>query len=119
MQTDNGIALIAYDGSDDAATAIRQAGHLLGPRRAIVAHVWDSLAALLLHTDIRGLTGSMRETADELDERIAAMPSASRRKALSWRAMRDSTPRRTRYKESPKPGQRFSRRPTSSTPPSL
>ena len=68
MQTDNGIALIAYDGSDDAATAIRHAGHLLGPRRAIVAHVWDSLAALLLHTDIRGLTGSMRETADELDE---------------------------------------------------
>jgi nucleotide-binding universal stress UspA family protein len=68
MRTDNGIALIAYDGSDDAATAIRHAGHLIGPRRAIVAHVWDSLAALLLHTDIRGLTGSMREAADELDE---------------------------------------------------
>jgi nucleotide-binding universal stress UspA family protein len=68
MQTDNGIALIAYDESDDAATAIRHAGRLLGPRRAIVAHVWDSLAALLLYADIRGLTGSMREAADELDE---------------------------------------------------
>ena len=30
--------------------------------------MWDSLAALLLHTDVRGLTGSMREAADELDE---------------------------------------------------
>ena len=63
-----GIALIAYDGSDDAAAAIRHAGSLLGPRPAVVAHVWDSLAALLLHTDVRGLTGSMREAADELDE---------------------------------------------------
>ena len=68
MRTENGIALIAYDGSDDAAAAIRRAGHLLAPRPAIVAHVWDSLAALLLHTDVRGLTGSMREAADELDE---------------------------------------------------
>ena len=68
MRTENGIALIAYDGSDAAAAAIRRAGHLLGPRRAIVTHVWDSLAALLLHTDVRGLTGSMREAADELDE---------------------------------------------------
>ena len=68
MRTENGIALIAYDGSDDAAAAIRHAGSLLGPRPAIVAHVWDSLAALLLHTDVRGLTGSMREAADELDE---------------------------------------------------
>jgi nucleotide-binding universal stress UspA family protein len=68
MRTENGIALIAYDGSDAAAGAIRRAGHLLAPRPAIVAHVWDSLAALLLHTDVRGLTGSMREAADELDE---------------------------------------------------
>jgi nucleotide-binding universal stress UspA family protein len=68
MRTETGIALIAYDGSDDAAAAIRHAGHLLAPRPAIVAHVWDSLAALLLHTDIRGLTGTMREAAAELDE---------------------------------------------------
>lgn len=68
MRTESGIALIAYDGSDDAAAAIRRAGHLLVPRPAIVAHVWDSLAALLLHTDVRGLTGSMRDAAAELDE---------------------------------------------------
>lgn len=68
MRTESEIALIAYDGSEDAAAAIRHAGSLLGPRPALVAHVWDSLAALLLHTDIRGLTGSMREAADELDE---------------------------------------------------
>jgi nucleotide-binding universal stress UspA family protein len=68
MRNETGTALIAYDGSDDAAAAIRSAGHLLAPRPAIVAHVWDSLAALLLHTDVRGLTGSMREAAEELDE---------------------------------------------------
>ena len=68
MRTETGIALIAYDGSDDAASAIRHAGHLLAPRPAVVAHVWDSLSALLLHTDVRGLTGSMREAANELDE---------------------------------------------------
>jgi nucleotide-binding universal stress UspA family protein len=68
MRTETGIALIGYDGSDDAAAAIRHAGHLLAPRPAVVAHVWDSLAALLLHTDVMGLSGSMREAADELDE---------------------------------------------------
>jgi nucleotide-binding universal stress UspA family protein len=68
MRTETGIALIGYDRSDDAAAAIRHAGSLLGPRPAVVAHVWDSLAALLLHTDISGLTGSMREAAGELDE---------------------------------------------------
>ena len=68
MRTENGIALIGYDGSEDAAAAIRHAGSLLAPRPAVVTHVWDSLAGLLLHTDVRGLTGSMREAADELDE---------------------------------------------------
>jgi len=68
MRNETGIALIAYDGSADAAAAIRHAGALLAPRRAVVVRVWDSLAALLLHTDIRGLTGSMREAAEELDK---------------------------------------------------
>ena len=35
MRTETGIALIAYDGSDDAAAAIRHAGHLLAPRPAV------------------------------------------------------------------------------------
>jgi len=88
MRNEGGIALIAYDGSADAAAAIRHAGRLLGPRPAIVAHVWDSLAALLLRTDIRGLTGTMREAADELDEddhrnaeRVAAEGAELARKA--------------------------------------
>lgn len=68
MRTETGVALLAYEGSEDAAAAIRRAGKLLGPRPAVVAHVWDSLAALLLHTDVTGLTGSMREAADQLDE---------------------------------------------------
>lgn len=79
MQRQPGTALIAYDGSEDAAAAIRHAGSVLGPRPAVVVHVWDSLAGLLLHTDVDGLTGSMRDAAEELDqedrrngERIAA-----------------------------------------------
>lgn len=63
--------LIGYDGSDDADAAIRSAGDLLGPRPAVVAHVWDSLAALLLHTDVESLTGPMEESARELDEEEA------------------------------------------------
>jgi nucleotide-binding universal stress UspA family protein len=82
MQDSSGTILIGYDGSDEAANAIRCAGDLLAPRRAVVAHVWDSLADLLLHTDVDHLTGAMREAAEELDsedaseaERIAARGS--------------------------------------------
>jgi hypothetical protein len=119
MQTDNGIALIAYDESDDAATAIRHAGRLLGPRRAIVAHVWDSLAALLLYADIRGLTGSMREAADELDEedRRDAERVAAEGAELARDAGFDAEAHALQGK--PKAGQHFWRRPTRSMPPSL
>jgi nucleotide-binding universal stress UspA family protein len=68
MRDETGTALIAYDGSDDAAAAIRHAGKLLAPRPATVVHVWESLAGLLLHTDIQGLTGTMREAAEEVDD---------------------------------------------------
>jgi nucleotide-binding universal stress UspA family protein len=68
MESGTGIVLIGCDRSDAAAAAIRSAGAVLAPRRAIVAHVWDSLAALLLHTDVDGLTGAMRGAAIELDE---------------------------------------------------
>ena len=63
--------LIGYDGSDHAGTAIRRAGRLLGPRQAVVAYVWDSLAGLLLDMDVEGITGPMRESAQELDEEEA------------------------------------------------
>jgi nucleotide-binding universal stress UspA family protein len=68
MRDEKSIALIGYDGSDDAAAAIRHAGKLLGPRPAVVVNVWMSLAGALLHTDANGLTGTMREAAAELDE---------------------------------------------------
>jgi nucleotide-binding universal stress UspA family protein len=67
MQDSGATILIGYDGSEEADDAIRCAGRLLAPRRAIVAHVWDSLAELLLHTEIDNLTGSMKEAAEELD----------------------------------------------------
>ncbi len=39
-----GRALICFDGSSDAAEAIRRAGELLGPRAATVLTVWEPLA---------------------------------------------------------------------------
>lgn len=72
--------LIGYDGSDEATQAIRRAGPLLAPRTAIVAYVWESFAELLLHSDISGMTGAMREAADEFDgdsiEQAAATAAA-------------------------------------------
>ena len=67
MQDSSGTILIGYDGSEDAGNAVRCAGDLLAPRRAVVVHVRDSLAELLLHTDIDHLTGTMKEAAEELD----------------------------------------------------
>jgi nucleotide-binding universal stress UspA family protein len=67
MDKRNGTILIGYDGSDDAEAAIRSAGWLLAPRHAVVAHVWDSLSELLLHSDIDQMTGTMREAAEEVD----------------------------------------------------
>ena len=63
-----GPVLLAYDGSEEAAAAIRRSALLLREPRAVVVHVWDSLSALLLHTDVSRLKGTMREAADELDE---------------------------------------------------
>lgn len=76
MRDTTSAILIGYDGSDDAETAIRSAGNLLGPRPAVVAYVWDSVAARLLHTDVEGITGPMRESARELDEEEAKAASS-------------------------------------------
>jgi nucleotide-binding universal stress UspA family protein len=67
MRDASGTAVIGYDGSEEAAAAIQQVGSLLGARPAVVVHVWDSLAGLLLHTDVDGLTGPMRQAAEEVD----------------------------------------------------
>jgi hypothetical protein len=105
MRNDTGTALIAYDGSEDAATAIRHAGRLLAPRQAVVVRVWESLAGLLLHTDAAGLTGTMREAAAGLDdedrreaERIAAEGAEPVRPGL--------TRSRVRFRVARRPGPR-------------
>lgn len=64
--------LFGFDGYDDAAAAIRAAGPLLAPRRALVAYVWESLAGLLLHTEVDELTGIMSDAASEFDADEAA-----------------------------------------------
>jgi len=104
MQDSTGTILIGYDGSDESDNAIRCAAELLAPSRAVVAHVWDSLAELLRHTDIGHLTGTMKEAAHEFDtedayeaERIAergaelaqaagfdAIPAVSHGKPKAW-----------------------------------
>jgi nucleotide-binding universal stress UspA family protein len=96
--------LIGYDGSDDAEAAIRCAGELLAPRRAVVANVWDSLSELLLPTNLDHLYGPMKEAADELDSQDAgraaglarqgaelaeaagfeAMPTSARGRPKAW-----------------------------------
>jgi nucleotide-binding universal stress UspA family protein len=67
MVDSSGTILIGFDGSDEAAEAISSAGDLLAPRRAVVAYVWESLAELLLHSDVDHLSGTMKEAAEELD----------------------------------------------------
>jgi nucleotide-binding universal stress UspA family protein len=67
MQDDRATILIGFDGSEEVEDAIRCAGRLLAPRRAVVAHVWESLAEIILRSDVNRLTGLMREAADELD----------------------------------------------------
>jgi nucleotide-binding universal stress UspA family protein len=76
MQDDRCTILVGFDGSEEAADAIRCAGQLLAPRHAMVAHVWDSLAELPLHSDIDHLTGSMKEAAEELDSEEAREAAA-------------------------------------------
>lgn len=93
--TSTGPILIAYDGSEDAAAAIRRAGRLLAPRPAVVVHVWESLAGLLLHTDVSGLAGTMSEAAAEVDEedRRGAERYASEGAELAAAAGFDAEPR--------------------------
>jgi nucleotide-binding universal stress UspA family protein len=107
MQDDTAGILIGYDGSDEAAGAIRCAGELLAPRRAVVAYVWESVAEVLLHTDFDQLTGSMKDAAEDMDaedareaERVAArgaelaeeagfdaVPIAARGRPRAWPAL--------------------------------
>lgn len=80
--------LIGFDGGADAAAAIAPAGALLGPRRAVVACVWESFAALILHADVDQMTGTMREAAEEFDAESQAQATATAKEgvALAGRA---------------------------------
>ena len=48
MQDDRATILIGFDGSEEAEDAIRCAGRLLDPRRAVVAHVHHAPAPVLV-----------------------------------------------------------------------
>jgi nucleotide-binding universal stress UspA family protein len=76
MQDIRGSVLIGFDGSPEAEEAIDCAGRLLAPRRAVVAYVWESVAELLLHSDVDRMSGEMHEAADELDVEDAAEAEA-------------------------------------------
>jgi nucleotide-binding universal stress UspA family protein len=61
----NGSVLIAYDGSDDAKAAIREAGHQLIPNRnAVVLTVWQPVGALPF--------AGVADGAQEIEESIEA-----------------------------------------------
>jgi nucleotide-binding universal stress UspA family protein len=66
--------LIAYDGSDDAKAAVRQAGELFAGRGAVVLNVWESAD---------GLAGSARIAlpGSVVREALAALDDAAREEA--------------------------------------
>jgi len=108
MRTDTATALIAYDGSEDAAAAIRHAGRLLAPRQAVVVYVWESLAGMLLHTDAAGLTGTMREAAAELDEEDRRYAERIAAEGAELAPVRPGLTRsRVRCRAAPRPGPRY------------
>jgi nucleotide-binding universal stress UspA family protein len=94
MPRTSSTVLIGYDGSEDAGAAIRAAGRVLGPRRAIVAFVWNSLAELLLNTDIDTMYEPLRKPAQELDEedRTEAAAVATQGAELASEAGLDAIP---------------------------
>jgi nucleotide-binding universal stress UspA family protein len=57
--------LLAYDGSDNARRAIAVAGELLGPRHALVLHLWESWVAEA--PALAGASASVHGVAAELD----------------------------------------------------
>jgi nucleotide-binding universal stress UspA family protein len=69
MKDESNPILIGFDGSPEAEAAIRAVGALLAPRRAVVAHVSDAIAALLLHSE--AMTGAARELEEEAARKAA------------------------------------------------
>ena len=76
MTSDNPV-LLAYDASDSAKRAIVVAGELLGPRRAVVLHVWETWAAEApalagASATVQGVAAQLDEIADEQSGKHAA-----------------------------------------------
>jgi nucleotide-binding universal stress UspA family protein len=69
-----GPLLLCYDGSDGSAAAMAAAGRLIGPRRALVCHVWTGLSHTIFRANPEELPAALSDAArelDELDERAA------------------------------------------------
>jgi nucleotide-binding universal stress UspA family protein len=58
-------ALLCFDGSDDAAAAIREGGELLGPRAATLLTVWEPLATWAPYDPATVLSGGLSGLASE------------------------------------------------------
>jgi len=74
-----GPALLAYDGSEDAAKAIVCAGRLLAQREALVVYSFVGLSRMMLRSNVDVVSTPLADVAKELDaadadeaERIAA-----------------------------------------------
>ncbi len=60
MTTEDVPILIAYDGSDAARAAVKDAGKLFSPRRAVVLTVWEpGLSEFMLAPDATGMGTTM------------------------------------------------------------
>ena len=79
LEPEVGAILLAYDGSESAATAIAVAGGLLAPRQALVCHAWSGLSRAVLRADKHELPGVLRDAAEQLDaeDRAAAEQTAA------------------------------------------
>jgi nucleotide-binding universal stress UspA family protein len=79
LEPEVGPILLAYDGSESAATAIAVAGDLLADRHAVVCDAWSGLSRAVLRADQDELPGVLRDAAEQLDaeDRAAAEQTAA------------------------------------------
>jgi nucleotide-binding universal stress UspA family protein len=95
--------LIAYDGSDHARAAIKHAGALVRPRRAVVVCVWAPLASAAPAAALGAPAGMAQAGARDLDaaarERAEAL--AAEGAALAQEAGLDAEARAVRADGSP------------------
>ena len=81
--------LLCFDGSDDPATAIAQAGELLAPRRAVVLTVWEPVATWEPYDPATILSAPV--------SKLLPKSSASTRSPPSWHRRRPGRERSLRW----------------------